>query len=149
MPLTFAKSNQNALAGDMRKTCKGCGHSFLGSVKRAFCANACRVEFHAKASAYKPKYLGIPPGTVGAIGELRVSVDLLAKGHEVFRALSPSCSCDLAILKDGKLLRIEVRTASECTDGRLYYGKDGFKADHWALCLPDRIIYEPPIPGAL
>jgi hypothetical protein len=54
---------------------------------------------------------GLNAGTVGAIGELIVSADLLQKGYEVFRALSPSSSCDLAILtKEKKLIRVEVKT---------------------------------------
>jgi hypothetical protein len=47
---------------------------------------------------------------VGVLSELVVCVDLLQKGYEVFRGVSPSCSCDLAILKNGKLKRVEVTT---------------------------------------
>lgn len=52
----------------------------------------------------------ISSSTVGAVGELRVAADLLTKGFEVFRALSPTCSCDLLAMKDGRIIRIECRT---------------------------------------
>ena len=50
--------------------------------------------------------------TRGAISELTVSANLMARGYEVFRALSPSASCDLIALKDGEVLRVEVRTGT-------------------------------------
>ncbi|SRR6266481_7253395 len=52
----------------------------------------------------------IPNGSVGALAELVVSADLLSKGFSVFRALSPSCFCDLIAVKGNKSLKIEVRT---------------------------------------
>lgn len=64
------------------------------------------------------QYPGLPTGTVGAINELRVSVDLMARGYAVFRALSPSCPCDLAILKDDNLIRVEVKTGYRLCNGR-------------------------------
>ena len=47
-------------------------------------------------------------GNIGAEGELRVTVDLMGKGYEVYRAMSPSASVDLIVLKDSKALRVEV-----------------------------------------
>lgn len=70
------------------------------------------------------------------------SVDLLEKGFEVFRSLSPNCSCDLIIQKDNKLQRVEVRT------GFVYKEKIAvsrkIRADILAIVLPKgKIIYEP------
>ncbi len=42
--------------------------------------------------------------------ELLVAADLLSNGFEVLRALSPGCSCDLAILKGDRLIRVQVTT---------------------------------------
>jgi len=92
------------------------------------------------------KQLGVPTGTVGAISELRVCVDLLSRGFEVFRAVSQSCSCDLAILKSGQLLRIEVKTGYKRTDGKPIFSKIVHKADILALCYPTEIIYQPALP---
>lgn len=61
--------------------------------------------------------------TKGTIAELQISIDLLKRGFPVFRALSPSCPCDLAIVVDGKLLRIEVTSAKQGPNGRPYYSK--------------------------
>jgi hypothetical protein len=50
-------------------------------------------------------------GTIGAINELYVSSDLMARGLSVFRALSPSCKCDLIVmLANGDIKKVEVKT---------------------------------------
>lgn len=88
----------------------------------------------------------IPTGTVGAIGELRVAIDLLSKKYEVFKALSPSCSCDLAILKNGKLKTIEVRTGNEIMlRSSEKYKKKYVKAEILAIVdyANEKIIYYP------
>ena len=51
------------------------------------------------------------PSEKGTSSELIVATDLLGRGFEVFRSLSPDGSCDLIALKDGRALRIEVKTA--------------------------------------
>ena len=62
---------------------------------------------------------------VGATSELLVCADLLGRGFEVFRAVSPSTSCDLIALKHGRCVRIQVRTA------KLYHRKDGSERLHF------------------
>ena len=47
-------------------------------------------------------------GNTGAMGEIMVTYDLMLKGYEVYRAISPSSSCDIIALKDSKVLRVEV-----------------------------------------
>jgi len=119
----------------------------LSKGQRKFCSPKCSDAY------WKGKYLELNPfkgktsATTGAISELRACVDLLAKGYDVFRALSPNCPCDLAVLKDNKLLRIEVRTGHVSTSGKLYRtkgkGDEINNIDIYAWVLPDRIIYEP------
>lgn len=60
----------------------------------------------------------LPTGTIGAIGELLASADLMRRGYHVFRALSPACPCDLLAYRASPagtiidpILRIQVRTA--------------------------------------
>jgi hypothetical protein len=96
---------------------------------------------------------GLSSGTVGALQELRVSVDLMIRGYEVFRALSPSCSCDLMVLNGNKMLRIEVRTAYENPQtGHLGFPRSRSEkfgmslTDHYALALSDKIVYRPDLP---
>jgi len=84
-------------------------------------------------------------GTKGAIGELRVCTDLLARGYEVFRAVSPSASCDLIAVRDGRIWRVEVRSAP-CYGGKVYKSrpkKDAGKQDVYAWVTDTAIIYEP------
>lgn len=86
-----------------------------------FCSKACHKENVRRRWAEQNPTEGLPSGTVGAISELAVAVDLMEKGYEVFRALSPSSTCDLAILAETRLLRIEVRTGSLTTVGKLSF----------------------------
>lgn len=52
------------------------------------------------------------PGDLGALHELKVCVDLSAKGFQVYRAQSPSAPFDLVAYKNGSLFRVEVKTFS-------------------------------------
>lgn len=52
---------------------------------------------------------------VGALGELLVSVDLMRRGYQVFRALSPGSSCDMLVLKNNTVQRVEVTKGSRHT----------------------------------
>ena len=103
---TTASYNQPVL-------CQVCGKAVVvrrrGQVKK-YCNKVCASrKYTNKYRTLNPR-LGLAAGTVGALGELLVAADLLKRGYEVFRAMSPSCSCDLAVLKNGKLMRVEVRT---------------------------------------
>ena len=83
---------------------------------------------------------------------MRTSVDLLAKGYEVFISLSPDGSCDLIALKNGKCLRIEVRTSHYASDGQVYLHvspRDKGRQDHYAAVLPDKILYFPDLSSCI
>ena len=111
-----------------------------------YCSDECSKQ---KTRGYyrennPPLGLKLSTGVVGTINELRVCVDLLLKGYEVFRSVSSMCSCDLAILKDGKLLRLEVKTGYYLTNMKL--GKPqirGQKFDILAIVTRDKIHYQP------
>ena len=132
----------------MKKFCVVCGKE-LGIDKLKYCSYECSINAARKRykEANPDTFKGKNTATTGAISELRVAVDLLAKGYDVFRALSPSCPCDLAILKDGKLLRIQVRTGAISPSGKLYgvtdKRDDRNSIDVYANALPHKIIYEP------
>jgi len=85
-------------------------------------------------------------GTSGALSELRACADLLIKGFEVFRAVSPSCSCDLMIRNGNKYLTIEVRTAYTTHTGAVVYSKKRIRADHVAAVFPSEVVYFPLLP---
>jgi hypothetical protein len=133
------------------KFCKNCGKKFSGKRKDAvFCSGRCRgidyqIGYIQQGFGSQVASARVSCGTKGAIGELRVCVDLLGQGYEVFRAVSPSCSCDLIATKQGKSLSIEVRTRGLNKNGTYHYAKHGVRAETVAIVLPDKIVYTPPL----
>lgn len=132
--------------------CMNCSREFeTGTGYAKFCSAYCRNKHYNKVRREYLLSLGynpnLPNGTRGAISELKVCCDLLEKGFEVFRSVSPHCSCDLAILKDGKLVRVEVRSNTYSAQKEPYNIKKlkKIKADVLAMVMPDKIIYEPDI----
>jgi predicted nucleic acid-binding Zn ribbon protein len=128
--------------------CVVCGDELPENVKRHhgfLCSRKCKKRRQSENYHKENPPSEICSATVGTIGELRVSLDLLTKGYEVFRAMSPAASCDLAVLKNGKLLRIEVRTSHYDAKGKPYASKaqDNHRADILAKVLPDKIFYYP------
>lgn len=110
-----------------------CGDFFYPKLYQRFCSDTCKdnkpddpptqtvIRRKGPAKPSLATCAGLSIGTTGAIGELRVSVDLLIKGYEVFRAVSHSCSCDLIAIKQSRALRIEVRTTSYRKDGTPHF----------------------------
>ena len=130
------------------KFCRLCNNPITGrhAGTRVFCSDDCarensKLEFR-KANPRNGSNVTSP--TRGAISELRVATDLLEKGFEVFRAISPACSCDLAVLKNSHLYRIEVRTGYRIPSGKIMYSKpQASKSDVCAVVLSEEIIYQP------
>jgi len=95
--------------------CEMCGTDFKSNYKTSkTCSRKCFEERRAKASGryvMRERFSDVSGGTVGAMSELIVSVDLMKKGYSVFRAISPACFCDIIAVKNGKMLKVEVRTA--------------------------------------
>ena len=89
-------------------------------------------------------------GDIGAASEMVVCTDLLLKGYDVFRAVSPSASCDLVVFCGEKLFRIEVRTAAyKSKNGRLVCGKAtryGFDVLAMVYLPAKTVEYKPPLP---
>lgn len=131
--------------------CQQCGKNFTHPMRTTkFCSMKCSRRAYYDKNYTKSPYesSGIGRITVGAANELRVAADLMFKGYEVFRALSPQASCDLAILKNGKLLRVEVRSGRPSRNRKSpFWPKDKRPglSDVWVVVLPDQIIYNPPL----
>ena len=89
-------------------TCKKEGKTTAKNKK--YCSKECSRKWLGR-DAYIEGISSSPlsSATLGASQELRVCVDLLLKGYEIFRAVSPACSCDIIVLKEKKLIKIEVR----------------------------------------
>lgn len=100
------------------RTCERCGHTFRF---RHGSPRLCSPCYHAsRRDQHGGQYVGVSPGTVGAIHELIVSADLMRRGYHVFRALSQSSPCDLiAFRESGVLLRIEVKTTVRYASGEI------------------------------
>ena len=81
--------------------------------------------------------------TLGAMQEYKVMLLLMERGFDVFRAVSPSASCDLIAMKDGSMKRIEVRTARYIgkNGDKINYPKKNIRADIVALVLPNKIEF--------
>jgi PD-(D/E)XK endonuclease len=138
------------LAPQPHITCRNC-KAVLSEAKQrrraVFCTHRCRKEKEfAKYRQVCPKRPH-STSTTGAISELIVAADLLRRGYEVFRAVSPGCSCDLAVLRDGVLKRIEVRTGSRHTGALTFSSKahEAHRYDVMAVCVPEtgEIVYSP------
>lgn len=133
--------------------CEGCGGEIPEERQRRgalYCSDNCRRELFKKL--YKtgnPRPQNTSTGTTGVVSELRVAIDLLYRGYNVFRALSPNGPCDLAILKEDKLLKVEVKTAYYSPHGgSIHMPKPRTKDyDVLASVLHDKIIYEPSLDG--
>jgi len=92
----------------------------------------------------------ISKSTTGAASELFVSADLLCRGFDVFRAVSPCCSCDLIAVKGKLFLRIEVKTGRIFNEKIIFpsiKGKMAERYDILAICVNcQKIIYKPELP---
>lgn len=130
------------------RACKRCRIDFMSTRRlQVFCKRQCRNEFYQ--IGLSPELLdGVAPSTIGAISEMLVCADLLKRRYEVYRAISPACSSDLVIHKNGKLERVEVRTSRLGLNGEAKCAapKAG-RFDILAMVLRSgEITYQPPMP---
>src|SRR5260221_8449313 len=88
-----------------------------------FCSRSCSQAHATERYRALNTRLPVSTGTVGAIAELAVAVDLLQRGYDVFRAVSPSCACDLAVVRAGQLTCVEVTTGYQTAPGRIMHCK--------------------------
>ena len=77
----------------------------------------------------------ISAGTVGALSELVVCADLLARGYSVFRSVSPHSFCDIIAFKNGVLMRVEVKTGYKSPQSRLIMQPDTSNNDFDLLAI--------------
>lgn len=128
--------------------CTICNKPLSGKATQ-YCSDECRKvrarQIYKDSGVYCPT--GLDNGTAGAVSELRAAADLLSRGYEVFRALSPTCSCDLIAFKNSRIIRVEVRTGHYHLgdSGKPLFGetKQKHRADILALVCPGAIFYYP------
>lgn len=133
-----------------KRNCEYCGNSIpesrirIPSVRFCSrkCANASWREEHKDQS-----FAGLSAINMGALSELVACGDLLRRGYEVFRSVSPHASCDLIIQKGGIVKRVEVRTGYRNQDGSIrcsFTDKDVGRSDVLCIVLYGReVVYKP------
>lgn len=102
------------MEANLTKNCIVCGRNF--DTKHKYPVKMCSRECRNKRARLLSGRADLPvmaTGTTGAISEMLIAVDLMRRGYATFRALSPSCFCDLIAVKNEKILRVECRTGVE------------------------------------
>lgn len=127
----------------MENKCKQCRKQYIRIKKnQVFCNKDCSNRWWAKTDN---PFRHLATGTVGALSELLASADLIKNGYEVYRALSPSSSCDILALKNGEVKKFEVRTSRRNKSGAISYPKTNIRAENIiAVILSSKeIVYIP------
>lgn len=132
----------------MPKLCSHCGGKLYISGRRTrFCSTKCQsAEYRKKTGGASPtKGLGLNSSSVGTLHEMEVSCDLIRRGFHIFRAVCSSCPCDLAILRNGRLIRVEFTTGRlNAKTGKMNYPKhDPLRFDLLAVVTTAGILYDP------
>lgn len=134
-------------------TCAECGVALPldKNPSRIYCSRECQRNVQRRKTGRL--FLPIPSGTIGALHELVICADLMRRGWNVFRAMSPSCPCDLIVYRsESPLFRVEVRTAQRRADGEVYRQPNTWEIGRYdvraLVCHDGEIIYEPDVFGA-
>lgn len=138
----------------MISTCAQCGKTIINKDKRnrKYCSPKCTSTASNARYMVSSMRNGSGPdrvstGSIGTISELLVCQDLLKRGFHVFKAVSPSCPCDLVAMKHGNLFKVEVTTGRRYgTSGKLHFPtKDPEKFHLLAVVVPEtnEVLYTP------
>ena len=112
---------------------------------RKYCSARCYKLSRSKHYREGNPAPELTAGTMGAISECLVIVDLLSKKFDVFRAISPSAKCDLVAFKNGNILRVEVTTGHYTSESKnvTYPKHNPDNYDIVAVVVHDKIYYFP------
>jgi len=107
---------------------------------KKYCSQKCQRKNYSKSF----QYTGNPPSqTKGDMNELRVIIDLVENGHQIFREVGKN-EFDLVSWYRGKLYRVEVTTGMIARNNKIYHPtKDKNKFDVLAVVTPSGITYDP------
>lgn len=138
--------------GGRTRYCGGCG--FTADKRRRAEANRRyqgkpRERLLLAPVAVEEPAPNVVASTLGALNELAVAADLMRRGYDVFRALSPASPCDLLALRGGLTVRIEVRSVTRGPDGKLrkvVHAKDRGRFDVAALVERNGAIHYKGLP---
>jgi hypothetical protein len=86
-------------------------------------------------------------GSIGACAEIVVCADLLRRGYDVYRSISPNADCDLIVGQRGALVRVEVKSAKVKGNRTTYHRHKLCKTKYDVLAIvslnENRILYTP------
>jgi hypothetical protein len=114
------------------RLCLTCNESFYTDKKHPYCSQKCRAE---AANANKHKALpGISTAFTGTYNELTVCLDLMKKGINPYRSVTPG-GPDIIALDHDRLFTIEVKTLERETGGSIKFIKSSLAATRGATIL--------------
>ena len=125
------------------RTCAHCGERFIAPsakmIKR-FCSQRCR-----NLSYFPQRATQVDRHMAGVLNELAVVRDLAERGYEVFRPVSTKASCDIIALREGRVVRVEVRHGFLRRDGTVSYvrKRDGRAYDVFVAVVGSTLHYIP------
>jgi hypothetical protein len=138
--------------------CENCSQEFTPNTKnytkhvQRFCSTRCRNTFHRENDdlvSFGTLYPMLNTTSVAVVNRWRVAAHLLSLGYSVFQNIA-TASCDLVVYNDIRNhLRIKVTSASVRENkvySPRYHNTDEY--DILAICTPDKIIYDPELPGS-
>lgn len=133
---------------DYRGICAQCAKAIYGGRKdRKFCDKVCAGEWaKRKWREANPKspLAAFATGAVAEANEMRVAIDLLSRGYEVFRSAFPAQSCDMLVRFADTTMRIEVTSGNYTGSGTLVHPeRDPTKYDVMAVVANGKITYKP------
>ncbi len=116
-----------------------------------YCSSRCAKSAETRRHSHERVSYNTSTGSTGALSEMLVCAEMLRRGYHVFRSISPSCPCDLILMRDGRLIRAEVKSGTVYKKtGRIAYSKPRNGSAHDMLVvLPDGAIVVDPPQGAL
>lgn len=133
------------------KPCKYCGGPLPATARsnQVYCSTTCAREYVKREWRERnPKSpLGaLAAGTIAEAHVMRVCIDLLEKGWQVYRAAFPAMDFDIFAMRPEweVALRVKVTTGMRTNRGGVSHPKrDRTKFDVLAIVIGNDIIYEP------
>lgn len=120
----------------LRRRCKHCNIKFKAThVRHIYChKNNCELaadryfqpllkRLHERRKREAAGEMFLSSGTVGAAVEMLVCADLIARGFEVYRSVSPHCSGDLIASRNGKYHKIDATLGRLMKNGGISFSK--------------------------
>lgn len=132
----------------MNFECRECGQPIQSARAQKkqvrFCSDECRGKFWRKQKGSGA--LGVSSQTVAEIHRLLAAADLMKRGYQVFRALSPDYDCAFVVSVAGQWRLVGVRVGYAGEGGAVPLNKPPEGAfDLLAIVTSLGVFYQPPL----